>query len=179
MNKFRWCFIGAGSLAKTVAFQLNRSGRHEIVSCYTRNYEKGIEFAKKYGGKAYKTPEDAITAEGVDGVYIVTPSLNKSFKFQSDWPYSNSQVYLLGAIYNDINNDNEREFTKTESGYEFITKVNYPNNSELVKQKIILNNKLNFKMIKVYDKDDLIRMKMEFSKIDYSPRFSPWQRRLI
>ena len=51
MNKFRWCFIGAGSLAKTVAFQLNRSGRHEIVSCYTRNYEKGIEFAKKYGGR--------------------------------------------------------------------------------------------------------------------------------
>ena len=73
MNKFRWCFIGAGSLAKTVAFQLNRSGRHEIVSCYTRNYEKGVEFAKKYGGKAYKTPEEAITAEGVDGVYVVTP----------------------------------------------------------------------------------------------------------
>ena len=73
MNKFRWCFIGTGSLAKTVAFQLNRSGRHEIVSCYTRNYEKGIEFAKKYGGKAYKTSEEAITAEGVDGVYIVTP----------------------------------------------------------------------------------------------------------
>lgn len=73
MEKFRWCFIGLGSLAKTVAFQLNRSGRHEIVSCYTRNYEKGVEFAKKYGGKAYKTPEEAILAEGVDGVYIVTP----------------------------------------------------------------------------------------------------------
>ena len=80
MNKFRWCFIGAGSLAKTVAFQLNRSGRHEIVSCYTRNYEKGIEFAKKYGGKAYKTPEEAITAEGVDGVYIVTPH-NAHFRY--------------------------------------------------------------------------------------------------
>ena len=29
-----------------------------------------------------------------EGVYIVTPSLNKSFKFQSDWPYNNSQIYL-------------------------------------------------------------------------------------
>ncbi len=73
MNKFKWCFIGTGSLAKTVASQLNKSGRHEIVSCYTRNYEKGMEFAKKYGGKAYDTPEKAITAEGVEGVYIVTP----------------------------------------------------------------------------------------------------------
>ena len=73
MSKFRWCFIGCGSLAKTVASQLNKSGRHEIVSCYTRNYEKGVAFAEKFGGKAYNTPEKAITADGVDGVYIVTP----------------------------------------------------------------------------------------------------------
>ncbi len=73
MNKFKWCFIGTGSLAKTVASQLNKSGRHEIVSCYTRNLKKGKEFAQKYGGTAYDTPEKAITAEGVEGVYIVTP----------------------------------------------------------------------------------------------------------
>ena len=29
---------------------------------------------------------------------MVTPSLNKSFKFQSDWPYNNSQVYLINSI---------------------------------------------------------------------------------
>ncbi len=73
MEKFKWCFIGTGSLAKTVASQLNKSGRHEIVSCYTRNLNKGKEFAKKYGGSAYDTPEKAITADGVEGVYIVTP----------------------------------------------------------------------------------------------------------
>jgi predicted dehydrogenase len=73
MEKFRWCFIGTGSLAKHVASQLNKSGRHEIVSCYTRNYDNGINFANKYGGKAYDNAEDAITAKGVEGVYIVTP----------------------------------------------------------------------------------------------------------
>ena len=73
MAKFRWCFIGAGDLAKTVASQLNKSGRHQVVSVYTRNYDKGIAFAEKHGAKAYPTPEEAITAEGVDGVYIVTP----------------------------------------------------------------------------------------------------------
>lgn len=73
MGKFKWCFIGAGSLAKTVASQINKSGRHEIVSVYTRNFEKGAEFAEKYGGTAYDTPEKAITAEDVQGVYIVTP----------------------------------------------------------------------------------------------------------
>ena len=73
MTKFRWCFIGAGDLARTVANQLGKSGRHEVVSVYTRNYEKGLAFAEKHGAKAYPTPEEAMTAEGVDGVYIVTP----------------------------------------------------------------------------------------------------------
>ena len=73
MEKFRWCFIGAGDLAKTVANQLGKSGRHQVVSVYTRNYEKGQAFAGKHGGKAYATAEEAITAEGVDAVYIVTP----------------------------------------------------------------------------------------------------------
>ena len=73
MTKFRWCFIGAGDLARTVANQLDKSGRHEVVSVYTRNYEKGLAFAEKHGAKAYPTPEEAMTAEGVDGVYIVTP----------------------------------------------------------------------------------------------------------
>ncbi len=80
MEKFRWCFIGAGSLANTVASQLNKSGRHEIVSVYTRNYEKGRAFAEKHGGTAYDTPEKAVTADGVEGVYIVTPH-NAHFRY--------------------------------------------------------------------------------------------------
>lgn len=80
MNKFKWCFIGTGSLAKQVASQLNKSGRHEIVSCYTRNYQKGANFAKKYGGTAYDTPEKAIMAEGVEAVYVVTPH-NVHYKY--------------------------------------------------------------------------------------------------
>lgn len=73
MEKFGWCFIGTGSLAKQVATQLNKSGRHNIVSCYSRRIESAAEFAEKYGGKAYYTVEEAINADGVEGVYIVTP----------------------------------------------------------------------------------------------------------
>lgn len=72
-KKFGWCFIGTGSLAKTVAKQLLSSGRHEIVSCYTRNPHRGEQFANNFGCDFYKTAEAAMTAPGVDGVYIVTP----------------------------------------------------------------------------------------------------------
>ncbi len=70
---FHWCFIGTGKLAGIVAEQICATGRHEIVSVYTRNIEKGRAFAEKFGGRAYESAEEAITAEGVDGVYIVTP----------------------------------------------------------------------------------------------------------
>lgn len=73
MEKFKWCFIGTGTLAKNVAQQLNSSGRHEIVSCYTRNFDKARSFADQFGGTAYAEAADAITAPGVEGVYVVTP----------------------------------------------------------------------------------------------------------
>ena len=106
-----------------------------------------------------------------DGVYVVTPSLNKSFKFQSDWPYSNSQIYLLESLVQDIKDDDDRIFKETKSGYSFMTSVNYPNNRNLVKQKINLSKKLKLEKVQVYNSDSVICMTMEYKKIDYSPNF--------
>ncbi len=104
-------------------------------------------------------------------VYVLTPALNKSFKFQSDWPYSNSQIYLLKSLVNDIKNTKDRKFKETDKGYIFTTDVNYPNNSKLVKQTIEFDNKHNFKRVKVYDSNNVIYMTMTFNNIDYSPTF--------
>ena len=70
---FKWCFIGAGKLAHTIATEILPSGRHEIVAVYTRDYAKALAFTKKYGGTPYAEPAAAITAEDVQGVYVVTP----------------------------------------------------------------------------------------------------------
>lgn len=106
-----------------------------------------------------------------DGVYVVTPALNKSFKFQSDWPYSNSQIYLLESLVQDIKDDDDRIFKETKDGYSFMTAVNYPNNRNLVKQKINLSKRLKLKKVQVYNSDSVICMTMEYKKIDYSPTF--------
>lgn len=70
---FNWCFIGAGTLAKTVAKEILASGRHKIAAVHTRNFQKGQAFAETFGGTAYETAEAAICAPEVDGVYVVTP----------------------------------------------------------------------------------------------------------
>ena len=74
-------------------------------------------------------------------VSVVTPSLNKSFKFQSDWPYNNSQVYLLNSIIEDLDEDEDREFKTREDGYYFSSSVHYPNNKSLVKQNVYVDKK--------------------------------------
>lgn len=70
---FGWCFIGCGKLANTVARQMAKRGGHRIVSCYTRDFEKGKAFGEAYGAVAYDNAADAILADGVEGVYVVTP----------------------------------------------------------------------------------------------------------
>lgn len=107
-----------------------------------------------------------------EGVYIVTPSLNKSFKFQSDWPYNNSQVYLLSSLLDDLNNDDGKVFESTDDGYVFNTTVNYPNNESLVSQKIYFDNDYLPKKVEVYDKDGNIQIKMVYDKIDLKTEFN-------
>ena len=110
-----------------------------------------------------------------DGVFLVTPSLNKSFKFNSDWPYNNSQIYLLDTLIKDINNDNNRTFDYRDGKYIFNTKVNYSSNSKLVKQKIVFDKNCSLKQVVVYDNDDNICMKLTVDKVDLSPKLKKSQ----
>lgn len=107
-----------------------------------------------------------------DGVYVLTPSLNKSFKFQSDWPYNNSQIYLLDAISSDIKNDKNSEISKKDNKYFLMTKVNYSNNSRLIKQKLEFDEEFNLSKVIVYDKDGIEVMTMKFDKIKLNCKFS-------
>lgn len=101
-----------------------------------------------------------------DGVYVITPSLNKSFKFQSEWPDNSSQSYLLKAIASDINNDAEVSMEEVDSKYVVKSKVNYPNNSELVYQKVTLDKNMKLEKVEVYNANDAVKIKMNVGSID-------------
>jgi len=70
MAKFGWAYIGCGSIANTTAKQVSKSVNNRIVAVWNRSFDKAEAFAKKYGGKAYHTVEEAINAPEVEGVYI-------------------------------------------------------------------------------------------------------------
>lgn len=112
-----------------------------------------------------------IILKNKSGVYLYTPSLNKSFKFSNNWPYKNSQIYLYDTIINDIKIDEKKTFSFRDNKYIFMTKVNYSNNSKLTKQKIVFDNNYKIKMIVIYNNKGETVMKLMIDKIKMSPKF--------
>lgn len=110
---------------------------------------------------------EQIILRNKDAVYVITPSLNKSFKFQSKWPDNSSQSYLLKQIAKDITNSEDSEITESDSNIIIKSNVNYPNNQELKYQKTTIDKDGNLKNNEVYGPKDELRIKVTFMKIDY------------
>ena len=153
------------------------TGNLEIINNDdTYNYDVKVIFQKK--DKYYVSlrnvtnNHEQIILRNDDGIYVLTPSLNKSFKFQSDWPYNNSQVYLIKSIIDDIDKDDKRSLVSDDKGYVFTTNVNYPNNRNLVRQIVIFDNDYNLKSVDVVNENDITQMKMTFKTIDLKPDIS-------
>lgn len=140
------------------------------------NYDVEVYYKKNNFYKVILTnianQHTQVILKNKNGVYVLTPSLNKSFRFQSDWPYQNSQIYLLDALFHDLKVDKDYTFEKNKNQYIFQTKVKYPNNSKLVNQKIIFNQNGCPRKAIVYDKNGVEIMVMTFDKIKFSPNMT-------
>ena len=114
---------------------------------------------------------EQIIIRNKNGVYVVTPSLNKSFKFQSEWPYNNSQIYLLQPIISDLENDSKLSFEEKNKTYIFTSKVNYINDKNLIKQKIYLSKDLILKKVEVIDDNNNTIMLLKVNKFKTNNNF--------
>lgn len=171
------------SIIKDLEKKINNSksyyieGTLEIVNnedLYT--YDVKVSYAKGDNYKVNLTNKvnnhEQVILRNSDGVYVVAPRINKSFKFQSDWPYNNSQVYLLKPLLDDILSDENRTFTKDGDNYKIVVAANYPNNEKLVKQEILLDKEANIKKVTVMDTNGTAQITMNFDKIDLSSKFN-------
>lgn len=189
-----WCFVvfstlllaGCGKGNKDVVKDLNNkinksksyyiTGELEIINNEdTYKYDTEVSYRAENQFKVMlknKTNgHEQIILRNDEGVYVLTPSLNKSFKFQSEWPYNGSQSYLLQLLIKDINDDAEKTIENSEDGYIITTKVNYSNNEELTKQKIYVNKDNAITKVEVFDNKETVKIRMNFSNIDLNATF--------
>jgi len=115
--------------------------------------------------------EQVILKDG-ESVYVVTPALNKSFKFQSEWPENSSQSYLLKSLLKDIKSTEKPTVDENDDYYIIGAKVNYPNNSKLESEKIYFDKDGNLKEVQVLNKDGNAIIRMKFTNVKYSVKFN-------
>ncbi len=137
---------------------------YDVKSTYKETNNFKVELTNKIND------HKQIILRNKEGVYVVTPSLNKSFKFQSEWPYNNSQVYLLQSIMQDIKNDKNRKIKIDDNKKIIESSVNYINNKKLVKQKVIFSKKNIMKSVEVYNDDGIVQIRINFEKIKLNPK---------
>ena len=180
---FTGCFNKKNDILKEIKNKYNNLKEYSLTGDLqitnnddVYNYDVKVNYQKKdkfyVSLKNRNNGHEQIILKNDEAVYVLTPTLNKSFKFQSEWPYNNSQVYLIQSIINDIVNDNERSITTSENNNVITSNVNYPNNRKLIKQIITFDKDLNLKEVNVVDENDISQMKMIFKTIDLSPKIS-------
>jgi outer membrane lipoprotein-sorting protein len=112
-----------------------------------------------------------IVLKNDDGVFVLTPSLNKSFRFQSDWPERRGQAYLYHTLVQSILQDNNRQFTEDGDAYVFEVASNLQNNS-LTSQRVWLNKK-NYAPIKMeaLDREGSVLLDVAFESFTFEKKF--------
>ena len=115
---------------------------------------------------------EQIILKNNDAVYVLNPSLKKSYKFQSNWPENSSQIYILESLLGDINNDKNIKLINKKNNYVIETKLAFTNNKNLVKEKIYLDKNLNIKKVEVYNDNGSIQMKLKINSIDKKAVFN-------
>ncbi len=112
-----------------------------------------------------------IILKNQEGVFVLTPHLNKSFRFQSNWPDRQGQVYLFESLVNSIINDPEKSFATEENAYLFQVKANYQNRT-LAYQRVWFDAKtLAPKKVEVMDPDYKVLVSLTFEDFRFDTKF--------
>ncbi|MFD1205863.1 outer membrane lipoprotein carrier protein LolA [Sporosarcina contaminans] len=101
-----------------------------------------------------------------EGVFVITPSLGKTYKFQSDWPTQNSMPYLIGTLSDDIKADKNATMTDKDKTYIFETASRNNHKKVLPTQQIHIDKKtLLPKHVSVLDESKEEKIRVTFKKI--------------
>lgn len=73
MEAFRWGVIGAGIIANKVMGEITCYERHDLGGVFSRTFNSAKQLTDKFGGIAYNTVEELLSASHIDCIYIATP----------------------------------------------------------------------------------------------------------
>lgn len=94
--------------------------------------------------------QSQVIVRNKDGVFVLTPSLNQAFQFQSEWPNNSPKPYIYQSLLSFFK-DNKNE--KVKDGYIVTGKMTYENDDRVQSQEVKFDKKLQPVYVNVYDGD--------------------------
>ena len=105
------------------------------------------------------------------GVYVITPNLNKEFKFDGSWPNNTSHAYLLDSIAKDMKKDETSVVTNNENEITIESKVTHKTNANITKMKYVCDKKLKPIRTAFLDDENKEIIVVEFKTFNENPTF--------
>ncbi|MBR2892091.1 MAG: outer membrane lipoprotein carrier protein LolA [Bacilli bacterium] len=107
-----------------------------------------------------------------EGVFVLVPSVNKSFKLKSGWPINSSYPYLLESLSKDFVNDEDKVITKGDNETTIEMDVKMFENAQMTKQKVIFdNNKSTPKEVQIFDDKQNLVTRFVIVNFEEDPKF--------
>ncbi len=135
-----------------------------------KNYEVKVDYLKKEKDEYYKVElydkslnQAQIIIRNQEGVFVLTPTMNQIFKFQSDWPTNSPKPYIYRSLISLLE---KNKVEKIKDGYKVQAKVKYPNDQRIVSQEMTFDKALNPKRVVCLDKDETEIITTKISTFD-------------
>lgn len=104
--------------------------------------------------------QSQIIVRNNEGVFVLTPTLNQAFTFQSDWPNNSFKPYFYHSLVSFLK-DNKKE--KVKDGYIVSGEMSYENDPRVKRQELKFDKSLNPVYVSVFDENDTEIVKLTIS----------------
>jgi outer membrane lipoprotein-sorting protein len=113
-----------------------------------------------------------IIVHNKNGMFIVSPSLQKVFRFNGNWAQNQGHIYLYDQILQQIVDSKDLKMTKSGGQYTFTMPIT-PANDVVVKERVDIDSStLGPKKVVLIDKDNTEVVTLEFKSFEKNVKYT-------
>lgn len=101
-----------------------------------------------------------------DGVFVIAPSLNRAFQFQSEWPFNSFKPYIVQTIFEVF--DGEYEQQKIDGGYQVSAMLSYPSDPRVTHMDVVFDDDVNLKNVTLFDDNESEIIMLDVTKFKWN-----------
>jgi outer membrane lipoprotein-sorting protein len=137
---------------------------YQVTSTYAKIGKKDFYKVELYDKSLNQAQ---IIVKNEEGVFVLTPSLNQAFQFQSQWPNNSPKPYVLQSLISFLK---ENKPEKVKDGYIVNGDMKYENDDRVHSQEVKFNKKLKPVYVNVYDKDGTEIIQLKVTSFKYNQK---------